>query len=143
MNWKTPENNDNFEGDKKPWEVPELSDAEKAKIGKERLENKIHEELNSLKDSLNKAHAHETLDSADWLGRNTGGGKGAKKEPSGMDAIFEKPVDAHVVYTSDILGYDSLRSAVLLGKDIAVDTTRLILHPVREIRNTLDIWWNV
>lgn len=57
-----------------------------------------------------------------------------------MDAIFEKPVDAHVVYTSDILGYDSLRSAVLLGKDIAVDTTRLILHPVREIRNTLDIW---
>lgn len=141
LNWKIPENNDNLEGKKKPGEGDDISEREKIRIGKERLESKTHEELNSLKDALNKAHAHEALESSDWLGRNTGGGKKDKKDPTSLNALFEQPVDSHVAYTSDIFWYDSVRSALVLARDITLDTARLALHPVREIRNTRDIWW--
>ena len=117
-----------------------MSEKEKIQAGKERLENKTHSELNNFRDSLNKTDAKEALASIDWLGRNTSGEKKSKKEPTGTDAIFEKPVDTHIAYASDVFGYDSLRSVAVLGKDLAVDATRLVLHPVREIRNTLDTW---
>lgn len=47
-----------------------MPDNQAEKIQKEHLEHHTHEELNSLRDSLSKAHAHETLDDIDWLGRN-------------------------------------------------------------------------
>ena len=143
INWKISENSDNLEGEKKPGEGGDVPDNREKQLQKESLENHIHEELNSLRDSLNKNRAHEALDSVDWLGRNSWGGKKSKKEPTGTDAIFEKPVDTHVVYKSDVFGYDSARSVAVLAKDFTMDTARLVLHPVREIQNTLDIWWKV
>lgn len=141
INWKIPENSDNFEGKKKPGENSDTPE-NREKKAKENLEQRTHFELNSLRDSLDTSHTL-ALESADWLGRNSGGGNGAKKEPTGTDAIFEKPVDTYVAYKSDVFGYDSARSVVVLAKDFTVDATRLVLHPVREIRSTLDIWWKV
>ena len=93
---------------------------------KESLENKTHEALNSLRDSLDTSHTH-ALESVDWLGRNSGGGKGAKKEPTGTDAIFEKPVDTHVSYKSDVFGYDSARSVAVLAKDFTVEDRKSVV----------------
>ena len=114
--------------------------AKKKSIGKERLKVKTHEELNSLKDTLNKALMPARQIEA-WLARTKPPEvKPKKKKRSNKSqCTFEQPVDSHVVYTSDIFWYDSVRSALALARDIVLITARLALHPVREIRNTRDI----